>query len=180
MLDSLRKNAPVWLSLLAGAALWEIVVATSNPAFLVPLSETLVRLWQLREHAVNSLFADQHRPRHRGRHAARPARPACAVIHVGVDPYIMTLYATPIVVPILSLMACASAPRCWWCSCSRCFPCSTTRSRARHVKPERIEVARSYRSSEQALWAGNILPYTMTGVRQAIRARPGRHRSGSS
>jgi NitT/TauT family transport system permease protein len=47
-------------------------------------------------------------------------------------------------------------PRRWW----RC------------IKPELIEVARSYRSSEWALWREVMVPYTlpftMTGVRQAI------------
>src|SRR2546421_82549 len=43
---------------------------------------------------------------------------------------------------------------------------------ARSIKPELIEVARSFRSSELALWREVMLPYTlpftMTGVRQAI------------
>jgi NitT/TauT family transport system permease protein len=43
---------------------------------------------------------------------------------------------------------------------------------ARSIKPELIEVAKSFRSSERALWLEVMLPYTlpytMTGVRQAI------------
>jgi NitT/TauT family transport system permease protein len=43
---------------------------------------------------------------------------------------------------------------------------------ARSIKPEMIEVARSFRSGEWALWREVMLPYTlpftMTGVRQAI------------
>jgi NitT/TauT family transport system permease protein len=43
---------------------------------------------------------------------------------------------------------------------------------ARSIKPELIEVARSYRSGEWALWREVMVPYTlpftMTGVRQAI------------
>jgi len=43
---------------------------------------------------------------------------------------------------------------------------------ARSIKPELIEVARSFRSSEWALWRDVMVPYTlpftMTGVRQAI------------
>jgi sulfonate transport system permease protein len=43
---------------------------------------------------------------------------------------------------------------------------------ARSIKPELMEVARSYRSSEWALWREVMVPYTlpftMTGVRQAI------------
>jgi NitT/TauT family transport system permease protein len=43
---------------------------------------------------------------------------------------------------------------------------------ARSIKPEMIEVAHSFRSSEWALWRDVMVPYTlpyaMTGVRQAI------------
>jgi len=43
---------------------------------------------------------------------------------------------------------------------------------ARSIKPEMIEVAHSFRSGEWALWREVMLPYTlpytMTGVRQAI------------
>jgi NitT/TauT family transport system permease protein len=43
---------------------------------------------------------------------------------------------------------------------------------ARSIKPELIEVARAFRSSEWALWREVMLPYTLpymlTGVRQAI------------
>jgi NitT/TauT family transport system permease protein len=43
---------------------------------------------------------------------------------------------------------------------------------ARSIKPELIEVAKSFRSGEWALWREVMLPYTlpytMTGVRQAI------------
>ena len=52
---------------------------------------------------------------------------------------------------------------------------------ARSLKPELIEVAQSFRSSEWALWREVMLPYTlpfaMTGVRLAIgRALSGRWR----
>jgi NitT/TauT family transport system permease protein len=43
---------------------------------------------------------------------------------------------------------------------------------ARSIKPEMIEVAKSFRSTEWALWRDVMVPYTlpyaMTGVRQAI------------
>ncbi len=46
------------------------------------------------------------------------------------------------------------------------------RERARSVKPELIEVARSYRSSEWGLWRDVMIPYTLpfavTGIRQGI------------
>src|SRR5216684_646687 len=45
--ESVRRHAPFWLSLLAGMALWEIVGRNSSAAFMVPLSETLVRLAEI-------------------------------------------------------------------------------------------------------------------------------------
>jgi ABC-type nitrate/sulfonate/bicarbonate transport system permease component len=43
---------------------------------------------------------------------------------------------------------------------------------ARSIKPELIEVARSFRSSERALWRDVlfpfVLPFALSGVRQAI------------
>ena len=95
MLNLAPQDAPVWLSLLAGAALWEIVGRNSNPAFLVPLSETLTRLWQLtstREFAVqflNSADAVRHRRRPRASWSAcRSAccSPACASCASGSTP----------------------------------------------------------------------------------------------
>jgi ABC-type nitrate/sulfonate/bicarbonate transport system permease component len=42
---------------------------------------------------------------------------------------------------------------------------------ARSVKPELLEVARSFRSSEAAIWSDILIPYTLpfalTGIRQA-------------
>ena len=46
-LTTLRRHTPLWLSIFAGVALWEIAGRSTSAAFLVPLSETLVRLWQL-------------------------------------------------------------------------------------------------------------------------------------
>jgi NitT/TauT family transport system permease protein len=184
VLDSLRKNAPVWLSLLAGAALWEIVGRNSNPAFLVPLSETLVRLWQLvstPEFAVQfldsaTLFVTGVGL---GIVVGMPLGLLFArvrIIRIGIDPYIMTLYATPMValIPfILSLMGFGFAPKVLVVFLFSVFPVLyNTVEGARSIKPELIEVARSYRSSERALWREVMipytLPYTMTGVRQAI------------
>ena len=44
---AIRRNAPFWISILAGIALWEIAGRMTSEAFMVPFSETLVRLWQL-------------------------------------------------------------------------------------------------------------------------------------
>jgi len=182
--SSLRRHAPFWLSIFAGLALWEIAGRNSSPAFLVPFSETLVRLWQL---IVGGDFIAQFLDSATlfitgfvialavgvplGLLLAR-----VRVLRVGVEPYLMTLYATPMValIPfILSLMGFGFAPKVLVVFLFAVFPVLyNTVEGARSIKPELIEVAKSYRSSEWSLWREVMLPYTlpyiMTGVRQAI------------
>ena len=74
---------------------------------------------------------------------------------------------------ILSLMGFGFAPKVLVVFLFAVFPVLyNTVEGARSIKPEMIEVARSFRSSEWALWREVMLPYTlpytMTGVRQAI------------
>jgi NitT/TauT family transport system permease protein len=180
----IRRNLPVWLSVLAGLVLWEVAGRLTSPAFLVPLSETLVRLWQL---TVHGQFLTQ---------LLDSAELFCTgfilalivgaplgllfarvrVLRVGVEPYIMILYATPMValIPfILSLMGFGFAPKVLVVFLFTVFPVLyNTVEGARSIKPEMIEVAKSFRSGEWALWREVMLPYTlpymMTGVRQAI------------
>ncbi len=184
MQQTIRRHAPFWLSIFAGLALWEIAGRNSSPAFLVPFSETLVRLWQL---IVGGDFIAQFLDSATlfitgfvialaggvplGLLLAR-----VRVLRVGVEPYLMTLYATPMValIPfILSLMGFGFAPKVLVVFLFAVFPVLyNTVEGARSIKPELIEVAKSYRSSEWSLWREVMLPYTlpyiMTGVRQAI------------
>ena len=181
---SLRRHGPFWLSILAGIAIWEIAGRNTSPAAMVPFSETLVRLWQL---IVNDNFLAQlydsavlfltgfaialivGMPL--GMLLAR-----VRVLRVGLEPYIMILYATPMValIPfILSLMGFGFVPKVLVVFLFAVFPVLyNTVEGARSIKPEMIEVAKSFRSSEWALWSEVMvpytLPYTMTGVRQAI------------
>jgi ABC-type nitrate/sulfonate/bicarbonate transport system permease component len=88
----------------------------------------------------------------------------------------MILYATPMValIPfILSMMGFGFAPKVLVVFLFGVFPILyNTIEGARSIKPELIEVARSFRSSERALWLDVMipftLPFTMTGVRLAI------------
>ena len=114
-LNAFRRHAPFWFSIFAGIALWEIAGRNSSPAFAVPFSTTIVRLWQL---TVSDNFISQ---------LADSAKLFLAgfglallvgiplglllarvrILRVGVEPYIMILYATPMValIPfILSMM----------------------------------------------------------------------------
>jgi NitT/TauT family transport system permease protein len=182
--NAIRRHAPFWLSLLAGIALWEIAGRNTSAAFVVPFSETLVRLWQLvTQDNFIAQFLDSATLFFTGFLLAlvvgAPLGLLLArvrVLRIGIEPYLMTLYATPMValIPfILSLMGFGFVPKVLVVFLFALFPVLyNTVEGARSIKPELIEVAKSFRSSEWALWSEVMLPYTlpytMTGVRQAI------------
>ena len=182
--EFVARHAPAVLSLVAGMAAWEIVGRHTDAAFLVPLSETLERLWQLAQTGE----------------LTRQTLSSLAIFFVGfalalivgaptgmllarvaplrraLDVYIMIAYATPLValIPfILSLMGFGFAPKVLVVFLFAVFPVLyNTVEGARSLKPELVEVARAFRSSEWALWREVMVPYTlpftMTGVRQAV------------
>ncbi len=182
--QSLRRHAPFWASLIAGIALWEIAGRSTSAAFMVPFSETLERLWQLITGGdFIAQFLDSAQLFLTGFVIALVIGVPLGVLlarvrllRVGIEPYLMILYATPMValIPfILSLMGFGFAPKVLVVFLFAVFPVLyNTVEGARSIKPELIEVAKSYRSSEWSLWREVILPYTlpyiMTGVRQAI------------
>jgi NitT/TauT family transport system permease protein len=182
--STLRRNAPFWISIACGIALWEIAGRSTSAAFMVPFSETMLRLWQLIVSGqFFSAFLDSAALFLTGFVIALLVGAPLGLLlarvralRIGVEPYIMTLYATPMValIPfILSLMGFGFAPKVLVVFLFSVFPVLyNTVEGARSIKPELIEVAKSYRSSEWALWRDVMLPYTlpytMTGVRQAI------------
>ena len=180
----IRRHAPFWISIFIGVAIWEIAGRSTSQAFMVPFSTTVVQLWQL---VLSGEFVRQFLDSAQlfltgfilalivgmplGMLLARvPA------MRIGVEPYLMIIYATPLValIPfILSLMGFGFAPKVLVVFLFAVFPVLyNTVEGARSIKPEMIEVARSFRSSEWALWREVMvpytLPYTMTGVRQSI------------
>ena len=179
-----KRHAPFWLSLAAGIVVWEIAGRSTSAAFMVPFSTTLVRLWQLvTTWQFIAQFLDSARLFLTGFFLALAVGmplglllARARVLRVGIEPYIMTLYATPMValIPfILSMMGFGFAPKVLVVFLFAVFPVLyNTVEGARIIKPEMIEVARSFRSGEWALWREVMLPYTlpytMTGVRQAI------------
>jgi ABC-type nitrate/sulfonate/bicarbonate transport system permease component len=181
---AIRRYGPVWLSIFAGLALWEIAGRATSKAFMVPLSATLVRLWQLivGEQFLLRLFESAELFLAGFLLALAIGAPLgllfarVRVLRIGVEPYLMILYATPMValIPfILSMMGFGFAPKLLVVFLFSVFPVLyNTVEGARSIKPELIEVAKSYRSSEWSLWREVMLPYTlpymMTGVRQAI------------
>jgi len=182
--ETLARHAPAVISLVIGAAAWEIIGRRTSAAFMAPLSETIERLWQLtvtgeligRTLSSGSLFVT-------GLALAIVIGMPLGLLLARVkwlrealDVYIMVLYATPLValIPfILSLMGFGFVPKVLVVFLFAVFPILyNTVEGARSIKPELIEVARSYRSREWALWREVMVPYTlpfaMTGIRQAI------------
>ena len=172
------------LSLTAGAALWELVGGRTSAAFLSTFSATMARLAALvRSGEFTEALAQSL--------ALFAAGFALAVIvavpfglllarvrilRVALEPYIMGLYATPMaaLTPfILSMMGFGFAPKVVVVYLFAVFPILyNTIEGARSVRPELIEVARSFRSSEWRLWRDVMIPYTLpfalTGMRQGI------------
>jgi ABC-type nitrate/sulfonate/bicarbonate transport system permease component len=181
---SLDRHLPFVLSLAAGIVAWEVIGRHSNPAFMVPLSETLVRLWQIiTDGQFLAQFLDSAELFVTGMVIALVVGMPLGMVlarmpgfRVAFEPYIMILYATPMValIPfILSIMGFGFVPKVLVVFLFTVFPVLyNTVEGARSIKPELIEVAKSFRSSEWALWREVMLPYTlpymMTGVRQAI------------
>lgn len=179
-----RRSAIIFASLVIGAAIWEIGGRRAGEAFMAPLSETVVRLMELAQtgelvgETISSLglFLTGFllavlvgMPLGLLLARMRPLR-------VSLESYIMMLYATPMValIPfILSLMGFGFAPKVLVVFLFAVFPVLyNTIEGARSVKPELIEVAYSFRSSEWELWRDVMIPFTLpyaaTGIRQAI------------
>ena len=181
---TIRRHAPFWLSIAAGIAIWEIAGRSTSQAFMVPFSVTIKALWQLMlTGEFIRQFADSSELFLTGFILAlivgMPTGMLLArvrVLRIGVEPYIMILYATPMValIPfILSMMGFGFAPKVLVVFLFAVVPVIyNTVEGARSIKPELIEVAHSFRSTEWALWRDVMVPYTlpyaMTGVRQAI------------
>lgn len=184
MNTSLRRHAPFWISIAAGLALWEAAGRATSAAFMVPFTTTMVRLWQLvTDGSFIVQFLDSAQLFLTGFVLAlivgAPLGLLLArvrILRIGIEPYIMVLYATPMValIPfILSMMGFGFVPKVLVVFLFAVFPVLyNTVEGARSIKPEMIEVAKSFRSSEWALWREVMLPYTlpytMTGVRQSI------------
>jgi NitT/TauT family transport system permease protein len=97
------------------------------------------------------------------------------LLRVALESYLLALYATPMValIPfILALMGFGFWPKVVVVVLFSVFPILyNTLEGARSIKPELVEVARSFRSTEFMLWRDVLIPFTvpfvLTGVRQA-------------
>ena len=171
-------------SVLAGAAIWEFGTRGLSPAVMAPFSATVLRLLEmirsgeLGAGAVQSLglfFTGLSV----AVVAALPLGLLLArvrVLRVAFDDYIALVYAMPMValIPfILSIFGLDFSAKALVVFLFCFFPVLyNTVEGARSIDPQLIEVARSFRSSEWAVWRDVMIPgafpYAMTGVRQAI------------
>ena len=98
------------------------------------------------------------------------------LIRVGLESYILGLYATPMaaLIPfILAIFGFQFWPKVIVVVLFSVFPILyNTLEGARSLKPEMLEVAKAFRSSERRIWVDILIPYTLpyalTGIRQAI------------
>ena len=178
-------------SLVIGAAIWETVGLSFNQAIMAPLigdgdehPGTLPRLYIY-------FFDDEEYPLSLVQSielfttgfglALLVAIPLGIVmarlvtLRIALETYILSLYVTPMIalIPfILSILGFDFWPKVLVVFLFAFFPILyNTLEGARSVKPELIEVARSFRSSEFAIWRDILIPYTLpyalTGIRQA-------------
>ena len=97
-------------------------------------------------------------------------------LRIALESYILALYTTPMaaLIPfILAIFGFQFWPKVLVVVLFSVFPVLyNTLEGARSLKPELIEVARAFRTSERHLWTDVLIPYTipfaLTGVRQAI------------
>lgn len=180
----------VTLGLIVGAAIWELVGWQFDNAFMAPL------IGGDGHPGVAARFVDNFRDPEFVGSLAGSATLFCTgfgialctaipfgivmarlvMLRVALETYILVLYVTPMValIPfILSILGFGFWPKVTVVFLFSFFPILyNTLEGARSVRPELLEVARSFRSSEAAIWLDILIPYTLpfalTGVRQAL------------
>jgi len=176
-------------SILLGVAIWEMAGRNANPLFMAPLigdAQTpgaAVRLIdffgesQFRDAILSSLLLFST-----GFVLALVVAVPLGIVlarlvllRVALESYILVLYVTPMValIPfVLSILGFGFWPKVLVVFLFAFFPMLyNTLEGARSVKPELLEVAGSFRSSEWPIWRDILIPYTLpfvlTGIRQA-------------
>jgi len=178
------RHATVITSLVLGATVWEVTGRLTSEAFWAPLSATLKSLAALASSGtLLHQAADSFRLYITGLALAVVVGAPLGLLlarlawlRVALEDYIMVLYATPMValIPfILSIMGFGFAPKVLVVFLFAVFPVLyNTIEGARSIRPELLEVAHAFRTNEWQLWRDLMipytLPYTMTGIRQAI------------
>ena len=172
------------VALTIGACLWQVVSLYTNPAFLSSFTATIAKIAEytasgvLPEALASSLalFATGFICAVIAGVLAGLVLARVRLLRVALESYIMVLYATPMValIPfILALLGFGFVPKALVVFLFALFPILyNTIEGARSLKPELIEVAHSFRSSEWEIWRDILIPYTLpfalTGIRQGV------------
>lgn len=180
----------IFASLAAGAALWESVGWSFNQAIMAPLigggdhPGTIPRLYVYffvdEEYPLSllqsiGLFTTGFGFALLGAIPLGIVMARFATLRIALESYILALYVTPMIALtpfILSILGFDFWPKVLVVYLFAFFPILyNTLEGARSVKPELLEVAKSFRSSEMAVWLDILIPYTLpyalTGIRQA-------------
>jgi sulfonate transport system permease protein len=163
---------------------WQVVGGQASPQVFVPLTDTLSRLGEMISDgslgkALETSFASYVVGMAislvlGGFGGVLLARRT--LLRTAFEPYVMALYATPMVglIPfILALLGFGFWPKVIVIVAFAFFPVLLNTQRgAQSISPELLDVARLYRSSERRIWQHVVIPYTlpflMTGVRQSL------------
>lgn len=190
-LSSNRRSEPFWVrwgtvavSLVAGALIWELAARRTSPAILSPFSTTMLRVFEMVKtgELSSGLFGSLALFFAGLGLAVAVALPLglllarSRVLRLALSDYITVANATPLVALtpfILSIAGLDFSAKVLVVFLFSVFPILVnTVEGARSIRPELIEVARSFRSGEWAIWRDimvpGTLPYAMTGIRQAI------------
>lgn len=167
-----------------GVVAWQIVGSHSQQQIFVPLTKTLHRLGQLiSDGTLGGAMANSFATYGVGVLMALFAGALgglllarSEMIRTAFEPYIMGLYAAPMVALIpflLAFLGFSFWPKSIVVALFAFFPVLLNTQRgAQSIAPELLDVARLYRSREKDMWVHVIAPYTlpffMTGVRQAL------------
>lgn len=167
-----------------GAVVWQVVGFSTSPQVFVPLTTTVARLGQLiGSGELGSALWTSFQSYLAGLAFsivvgafAGIALARRRLLRVAFEPYVIGLYATPMVgiIPfLLALLGFSFWPKVVVIFLFAFFPVLLNTQRgAQSIPPELLDVARVHRAREAGVWRHVILPYTlpflMTGVRQAL------------
>lgn len=167
-----------------GAAVWQLVGDSTASYVFAPLTGTLSRLGQLIANgSLPGALAASFAVYGTGVALAIVTGAAAglllarrALLREALGPYLVALYAAPMVALIpflLALLGYGFWPKVIVVWLFAYFPVQfATQRGAQSISPELIDVARSFRTKERDIWRHVAVPYTlpylMTGVRQAL------------
>jgi NitT/TauT family transport system permease protein len=170
--------------LAAGVIAWQVIGENSANFVFVPLTTTLSSLGQLlSDGSLPSALASSFSVYGVGEAAAIVTGVLAGLLFArqvilrrAFEPYLVALYATPMVALIPFLLAMIGYgfwPKVIVVWLFAFFPVEfSTQRGAQSISPELLDVARAFRTSERGVWRHVVVPYTlpylMTGVRQAL------------